>query len=117
MGMRSTAPAGSRGLPSRFSCASAAARAALVRSEIASRSFSARRLYFPFCFCSSAVLTAIGNCSANPLATSSMRFGGLIIDTVVCLTLAKWETVSGQFGGYFSRTLDGGRDHEAAGSP
>jgi hypothetical protein len=31
-----------------------------------------------------------------------MRFGGLIIDTVVCLTLAKWETVSGQFGGYFS---------------
>jgi hypothetical protein len=31
-----------------------------------------------------------------------MRFGGLIIDTVVCLTLAKWETVSGQFGGYFN---------------
>jgi PAP2 superfamily len=31
-----------------------------------------------------------------------MRFGGLIIDTVVCLTLAKWETVSGQFGGYFT---------------
>src|SRR4029077_19082574 len=29
-----------------------------------------------------------------------MRFGGLVIDTVVCLTLAKWETVSGQFGGY-----------------
>ena len=29
-----------------------------------------------------------------------MRFGGLIIDTVVCLTLAKWETVSGQFGGW-----------------
>jgi hypothetical protein len=26
-----------------------------------------------------------------------MRFGGLAIDTVVCLTLAKWETVSGQF--------------------
>jgi hypothetical protein len=24
----------------------------------------------------------------------------LVIDTVVCLTLAKWETVSGQFGGY-----------------
>ena len=22
------------------------------------------------------------------------------MDTVVCLTLAKWETVSGQFGGY-----------------
>jgi hypothetical protein len=32
--------------------------------------------------------------------TTSMRFGGLLIDTVVCLTLAKWETVSGQFGGY-----------------
>ena len=31
-----------------------------------------------------------------------MRFGGLVIDTVVCLTLAKWETVSGQFGGYLS---------------
>jgi hypothetical protein len=30
-----------------------------------------------------------------------MRFRGLVIDTVVCLTLAKWETVSGQFGGYF----------------
>jgi hypothetical protein len=29
-----------------------------------------------------------------------MRFGGLVINTVVCLTLAKWETVSGQFGGY-----------------
>jgi hypothetical protein len=24
----------------------------------------------------------------------------LLIDTVVCLTLAKWETVSGRFGGY-----------------
>jgi hypothetical protein len=24
----------------------------------------------------------------------------LVIDTVVCLTLAKWETVSGRFGGY-----------------
>ena len=31
-----------------------------------------------------------------------MRFGGLVIDTLVCLTLAKWETVSGQFGGYLS---------------
>jgi hypothetical protein len=31
-----------------------------------------------------------------------MRFGGLAIDTVVCLTLAKWETVSGQFGGYLN---------------
>ena len=27
---------------------------------------------------------------------------GLLIDTVVCLTLAKWETGSGQFGGYLS---------------
>jgi hypothetical protein len=26
----------------------------------------------------------------------------LVIDTVVCLTLAKWETVSGQFGGYLT---------------
>jgi hypothetical protein len=26
----------------------------------------------------------------------------LVIDTVVCLTLAKWETVSGRFGGYLS---------------
>ena len=24
-------------------------------------------------------------------------------ETVLCLTLAKWETVSGQFGGYFSQ--------------
>src|SRR5919204_3203240 len=30
----------------------------------------------------------------------SMRLVELVIDTVVCLTLAKWETVSGQFGGY-----------------
>jgi len=28
----------------------------------------------------------------------------LVIDTVVCLTLAKWETVSGQFGGYLKPT-------------
>ena len=35
-----------------------------------------------------------------------MRFGGLIIDTVVCLTLAKWETVSGQFGGYLTVKQD-----------
>jgi hypothetical protein len=33
-----------------------------------------------------------------------MRFGGLVINTVVCLTLAKWETVSGQFGGYLTDT-------------
>jgi hypothetical protein len=26
----------------------------------------------------------------------------LVINTVVCLTLAKWETVSGQFGGYLT---------------
>src|SRR5947207_11252661 len=31
---------------------------------------------------------------------SSTRLVELVIDTVVCLTLAKWETVSGQFGGY-----------------
>src|SRR5215813_3513603 len=30
----------------------------------------------------------------------STRSVGLLIDTVVCLTLAKWETVSGRFGGY-----------------
>src|ERR1700722_7392003 len=28
---------------------------------------------------------------------------GLVIDTVVCLTLDKWETVSGQFGGYLTQ--------------
>src|SRR5215510_931705 len=32
----------------------------------------------------------------------STRSVELVIDTVVCLTLAKWETVSGQFGGYFT---------------
>jgi len=35
----------------------------------------------------------------------STRSVGLLIDTVVCLTLAKWETVSGRFGGYFTWTL------------
>src|SRR5262245_33198098 len=30
----------------------------------------------------------------------STRSAALVIDTVVCLTLAKWETVSGRFGGY-----------------
>src|SRR5215475_6437651 len=30
----------------------------------------------------------------------STRLVEWVIDTVVCLTLAKWETVSGQFGGY-----------------
>jgi hypothetical protein len=34
-----------------------------------------------------------------------MRSEGLVIDTIVCLTLAKWETVSGQFGGYLKTTL------------
>jgi hypothetical protein len=29
----------------------------------------------------------------------------LVIDTVVCLTLAKWETVSGQFGGYLRLSI------------
>jgi hypothetical protein len=33
----------------------------------------------------------------------STRSLELVIDTVVCLTLAKWETVSGQFGGYLKR--------------
>src|SRR5436190_24092666 len=39
----------------------------------------------------------------------STRSAALLIDTVVCLTLAKWETVSGQFGGYL-RVIDEGRD-------
>src|SRR3974390_140313 len=34
----------------------------------------------------------------------STRFVGLVIDTVVCLTLVKWEIVSGRFGGYLNRT-------------
>jgi hypothetical protein len=33
------------------------------------------------------------------ISTRSVR---LLIDTVVCLTLAKWETVSARFGGYFT---------------
>jgi hypothetical protein len=33
----------------------------------------------------------------------STRLVELVIDTVVCLTLAKWETVSGQFGGYLTQ--------------
>jgi hypothetical protein len=32
----------------------------------------------------------------------STRSVELVIDTVVCLTPAKWETVSGQFGGYLN---------------
>jgi len=39
----------------------------------------------------------------------STRLVELVIDTVVCLTLAKWETVSGQFGGYLRRRGAGGR--------
>jgi len=35
----------------------------------------------------------------------STRSVGLLIDTVVCLTLAKWETVSGRFGGYLNGRL------------
>jgi hypothetical protein len=35
----------------------------------------------------------------------STRSVGLVIDTVVCLTLDKWETVSGQFGGYLTAFL------------
>ena len=35
----------------------------------------------------------------------STRFVGLVIDTIVCLTLVKWETVSGRFGGYLIRRL------------
>jgi hypothetical protein len=37
----------------------------------------------------------------------STRSVGLLIDTVVCLTLAKWETVSGRFGGYLSLMDEG----------
>jgi hypothetical protein len=48
----------------------------------------------------------------------STRSVGLLIDTVVCLTLAKWETVSGRFGGYLiliasgdlSTVLDAGKE-------
>jgi len=35
----------------------------------------------------------------------STRLVELVIDTVVCLTLAKWETVSGQFGGYLKSDM------------
>ena len=35
----------------------------------------------------------------------------LVMDTVVCLTLAKWETVSGQFGGYLTRIEPDKPDH------
>jgi hypothetical protein len=46
----------------------------------------------------------------------STRSGALVIDTVVCLTLAKWETVSGQFGGYLRifdyKSIFGNDSHE-----
>src|SRR5262249_49870071 len=37
----------------------------------------------------------------------STRLVELVIDTVLCLTLAKWETVSGQFGGYLTVVQSG----------
>jgi hypothetical protein len=37
----------------------------------------------------------------------STRSVGLVIDTFVCLTLAKWETVSGHFGGYLTACVEG----------
>ncbi len=33
----------------------------------------------------------------------STRLEELVIDTVISLTLAKWETLSGSFGGYLRR--------------
>ena len=36
----------------------------------------------------------------------STRSVELVIDTVVCLTLAKWETVSGHFGGYLTTYVE-----------
>src|SRR5215475_8347052 len=35
----------------------------------------------------------------------STRSAALVIDTVVCLTLAKWETVPGRFGGYLNQPV------------
>src|SRR5262249_22047828 len=35
-----------------------------------------------------------------PLDAAGMAIEQEAVDTVVCLTLAKWETVSGRFGGY-----------------
>ena len=43
-----------------------------------------------------------------------MRFGELVIDTLVCLTLAKWETVSGQFGGYLTLLFNAPSQREEA---
>src|SRR6516225_5640739 len=46
----------------------------------------------------------------QPLSSAdSTRSVGLLIDTVVCLTLAKWETVSGRFGGYLRSVVLGHR--------
>src|SRR6266516_2977436 len=46
---------------------------------------------------------------------TSMRSEGWVIDTIVSLTLAKWETVSGRFGGYLRSHPDNqiprGADH------
>jgi hypothetical protein len=46
-------------------------------------------------------------CRPPPMALNRRdgltRSGALVIDTVVCLTLAKWETVSGRFGGYLTQ--------------
>ena len=47
----------------------------------------------------------------------STRSVGLVIDTVLCLTLAKWETVSGQFGGYLTRQFGGYLSREGAPAP
>jgi hypothetical protein len=43
--------------------------------------------------------------SPFPGKPKGMHWRGLVIDTVVCLTLAKWETVSGQFGGYLTQAV------------
>src|SRR5215831_10517606 len=39
----------------------------------------------------------------------STRSARLLIDTVISLTLAKWETVSGRFGGYLNSSDQVGR--------
>ena len=38
------------------------------------------------------------------------RSAAMVIDTVVCLTLAKWETASGRFGGYLSSSFPACRE-------
>ena len=42
----------------------------------------------------------------------STRLVELVIDTVVCLTLVKWETVAGQFGGYLTHGVCSRRNSE-----